>query len=435
MSRETIICYNNNQWKLQIKPESNNIIMNIQNLNEFNIYESFFISKILYINNLLQLNDSIHKIINFIFSTLEKNEFMLHEKLNGCELTLLSTKIKPYQMSFFLPKIENEKINNKEKEEEEDDDFFDFEDEFENYFQQPIISLSISNIEKIKSHNDKITSISTFPSGNFISVSYDKSIIIYDSNYNIIQIIENAHDQWIYNISIKDENNFITCSTDESIKIWIKQYNYYFLKYTISEAHDGWINKIIYCSNGNIISCSEDKTIKIWEEIYNNEYQLITKLQHSNFVYSILLLEDKNLLISCGYYGTIFWNMNNYQCINYIEDAKCYNSNSICRIDDDKIIIGSELDCKMKIISILRKKIIKEINNEFSCFGICEIESKGIFLTCGDSKNIRIYRNEDYECIKEINDAHEEQINGICKLNDNIFLSYSNDNNIKIWTI
>jgi WD40 repeat protein len=127
--------------------------------------------------------------------------------------------------------------------------------------------------------------------------------------------------------------------------------------------------------------------------------------------------------------------MNNYQCINYIEDAKCYNSNSICRIDDDKIIIGSELDCKMKIISILRKKIIKEINNEFSCFGICEIESKGIFLTCGDSKNIRIYRNEDYECIKEINDAHEEQINGICKLNDNIFLSYSNDNNIKIWTI
>jgi WD40 repeat protein len=96
-------------------------------------------------------------------------------------------------MSFFLPKIENEKINNKEKE-EEDDDFFDFEDEFENYFQQQIISLSISNIEKIKPHNDKITSISIFPSGNFISVSYDKSIIIYDSNFNIIQIIENAHE-------------------------------------------------------------------------------------------------------------------------------------------------------------------------------------------------------------------------------------------------
>ena len=37
MSRETIIYYNNNQWKLQIKPESNNIIMNIQNLNKFNI--------------------------------------------------------------------------------------------------------------------------------------------------------------------------------------------------------------------------------------------------------------------------------------------------------------------------------------------------------------------------------------------------------------
>ena len=427
-----LIDYNNNQWKLQIKPESNNIIMNIQNLNEFHIYESFFISKFHFISNLFQLNDSIHKMINFILSTLEKKEFILDENLNGCQLILLSTQIKPYQMSFFLPKIETEKINNKEKEE---DDFFDFEDEFENYFQQPIISLSISNIEIIKSHNDKITSISIFPSGNFISVSYDKSIIIYDLNFNIIQIIENAHEQWIYNVSIKDENNFITCSTDESIKIWIKRNNYYYLKYTINESHNGWINKIIYCSNGNIISCSEDKSIKIWEEIYNNEYQLICKLIHSDFVYSILLLEDKNLLISSGYEGTKFWNTNNYQCINYIDDAKCYNSNSICRIDDDKIIIGSEWDCKMKVISILRKKIIKEIDNEFCCFGICEIESKGVFLTCGDNKNIRIYKNEDCECIKIINNAHDEQINGICKLNDYLFLSYSDDNYIKIWTI
>ena len=39
------------------------------------------------------------------------------------------------------------------------------------------------------------------------------------------------------------------------------------------------------------------------------------------------------------------------------------------------------------------------------------------------------------DCIKVINNAHDEQINGICKLNNDLFLSYSDDNCIKIWTI
>ena len=431
MNRETIIDYKNNQWKLEIKPEANNLILNIQNLNHYQKYESFFLLNLLYVTKLFQLNDSIQKIVNLILSSLEKREFSLNEKINGCELTLFSTRIHPYHISFFLPKIEDEQSNNIK---EDEDDFFDLEDEFENYFQYPIINLSISLIEIIKSHYDKITSIQTFPSGNFVSVSYDRAIIIYDIFYNIIQKIDDAHEQWIYSVSIKDDNNFITCSTDESIKIWTKEDNMFILKYTINCAHQSWINKVIFCSNGNIISCSEDKNVKIWEKI-EDKYQLLTILTHSNFIYSILLLEDKNLLISSGYDGTFFWNINNFRCIHYIEDAKCWSSNSLCRINDDIIIVGGEWDNKLKVISILKKKIIKEIYNEFTCTGICEIENKEVFLVCGDNKNIKIYRNDDYECIKVINDAHDEQINGICKLNNDLFLSYSDDNCIKIWTI
>ena len=68
--------------------------------------------------------------------------------------------------------------------------------------------------------------------------------------------------------------------------------------------------------NKNIISCSNDGTVKIWEEnINNNKYQLITSLKHSDTIRSILILNNKNILISSGSDGTKFWNINNFERI------------------------------------------------------------------------------------------------------------------------
>ncbi len=66
----------------------------------------------------------------------------------------------------------------------------------------------------------------------------------------------------------------------------------------------------------------------------------------------------------------------------------------------------------MKIISISKKEIIKEINNTFQCWGIYLIEDKGIFLIGGVSKDIKIYRNDSYGCIQTIKDAHNNDIIG-----------------------
>ena len=61
--------------------------------------------------------------------------------------------------------------------------------------------------------------MSTFTSGNIISVSRDKSIIIYDINLNIIQKIENSHNEDIFYVEVINDNKFITCFCDKSIKI------------------------------------------------------------------------------------------------------------------------------------------------------------------------------------------------------------------------
>ena len=108
---------------------------------------------------------------------------------------------------------------------------------------------------------------------------------------------------------------------------------------------------------------------------------------------------------------------------------------ALYRLDEDKIIVGGKKDGIMKIISISKKEIIKEINNTFLCWRICLIENKGIFLIGGKSKDIRIYRKDNYECIQTIKDAHNDEINGFIELKDYSIASYSKDKTIKIWNI
>ena len=66
--------------------------------------------------------------------------------------------------------------------------------------------------------------------------------------------------------------------------------------------------------------------------------------------------------------------------------------------------------------------------------GISLIEDKGIFLVGGKSNDIRIYRNDNYECIQKIKDAHNWFIYGFVELKDGSIASFSDDESIKIWS-
>ena len=64
--------------------------------------------------------------------------------------------------------------------------------------------------KEITEHKKWVCSMNIFPSGNLISVSRDKSIKIYNKNLEIIQDIQNAHDNDINYVEIIDENNFVS---------------------------------------------------------------------------------------------------------------------------------------------------------------------------------------------------------------------------------
>ena len=358
-----------------------------------------------------------------------------NKKLNQ-ELELIQKENKKLNQRIELIEKQNEefKKDNEIKESEKENKTIELCHKDEN----KIKLINLQNINSIQPHNENIYSISTFPSGNIISVSKDNSIKIYDIHLNILQNIINAHDDAIGYIEVKDDNNFMTCSSDKSIKLWIKKGIKFVINKTLNNCHEQLIVKVIYLDN-SIISCSWDNTIKIWIED-NNTYNNIIILSLFNKISSILYLNDKNILISSGFDGTKFWNLNkkqinynNIYLIKHFEETWCGWYDSICRIDEDRIIIQGNNQNSLKIISISNKIIIKEIINPFQCNGITLIEDKGIFLVGGLSKDIRIYQNDNYECVQIIKNAHDDDIFGFVELKDKSIVSYSRDKKIKLW--
>ena len=290
-------------------------------------------------------------------------------------------------------------------------------------------NLKLQYICSINSNFETIYCISIFPSGNIISIS-DNSIKIYSPSFKIIQNIPNAFVKGRY-VSIKDEKNFVTCSW-KNIEIWIKKENEnkFSLKNIIKNAHKIMISKIIYCSNGNIISCSYDKTIKIWEEILNNEYQSITILTHLNAVCSIMLLEDKNYLVSSGEDGNYLWNFNNFENKFSFFGTLGQYSNQLQRFDDNKFITGG-INNNFIIVKI---NYIVYFENIYEFSSSYVIEDKGIFLISSYNM-IKVYNINDYNCIQDIKYAHNGKIYGFVQLRKGIIASYGEDNIINIWYV
>ena len=298
--------------------------------------------------------------------------------------------------------------------------------------EQNLTKVNLTNTNTIQKHLSRVQSASIFPSGNIVSVSDDKSIIIYDNLFNVLQRISDAHSQQIYYVEIKDENNFVTCSNDKTIKTWIKRNNKFEINKTINNAHDDAVIKVIYNSKGNLISCSFDYSIKIWEE-KNGEYINIKTLSHSKYIFTLLLLEDKNLLVSSGADGTIFWDLNNnYQKIIF-NDTYCEWNHGIERIGNDRIIIQDNSTFNLKIFSISQKKIILQIGNDFESNAINNFENKGIFFVGGE-RDIKIFRNDNYELIQTISNAHMDWINGFIELKNGSIASFADDYTMKIWS-
>jgi len=83
-------------------------------------------------------------------------------------------------------------------------------------------------------------------------------------------------------------------------------------------------------------------------------------------------------------------NINNYELLLSIY-IFCCGHKILKRLNKEKIIIGTDLDSKIKIVDIISKKEIKVIDNGFKCNGICVLPNRNLFMIGGKSHDIKLY--------------------------------------------
>ena len=302
----------------------------------------------------------------------------------------------------------------------------------------------------IKKTKFPIESVAQFPSGTILSADW-VSIDIYDNNFNIKQKI-NVFDiiderkifksqKKIYKIEIQDENNFAIYANDGTLQVYSKEGEDYVLKHNIENEE---IIDVIFDSKGRMITCSRDdySAMKVYEKNEKGEYKAIRTITYA-YNFDVLLLEDKNLLIARDLKTIDFYDIT--QKYKHIHEIYEKSVHGLERLGDDKII--TYRNNTLKIISIKEYKVIKTVNIGFQAYAIKYCKERDIIFAGGcysygrgyEKSILSIYRGDNFELIKSIEDIHDTCVKGISLFKDGSFATYGDDYDngypIKIWTL
>ena len=269
------------------------------------------------------------------------------------------------------------------------------------------------------------------------------------NSVRLVKIIK-GHASSVRSLLLLEDKTIASCSTDKTIRIF--EPNYYHCVKTITNnsvfslctiedtnrpsniiitnPYSSSILKLVSLSNKRIASISKSNKIQIWK-LPNIPITELTG--HSMIVYSLLYLEDKDVLLSGSLDKTLrLWNMSNYQCVTIINNVQCYSNNALYRIDNDRIIVGT--DDKFSIVNInlciIEKQITHRNFGTFRCF--IKLRDNNTII-CGGSDGKFLFYNMKTDQYTIMDNNHSDDINDLLLIDESTFMSCSSDTTIKLW--
>jgi len=237
-----------------------------------------------------------------------------------------------------------------------------------------------------------------------------------------------------------DGKLFLSSTIDYRIIIWETE-PLKFYDTICTTAHNCKIDNLFFWGEDKFISLGESEPIKIWEKINNNYKAKLMK--RINKIFSALLLNN-NILVTCGYGGTVFYDLNTMNIKKNLINAKCDKINVFRRMDNKKLIIGYKKE--LKIISIEEMEIIQTLTIDFDFIGFFIIDTYLILLNQGENnekKNIKIkfinendnitLSNKQIRGKDNIEMTDEDEL--INDLPINAFITYSANKKLNIYEI
>lgn len=247
-----------------------------------------------------------------------------------------------------------------------------------------ITSLQKYNLRKQSAIENKFNLNKKYSEIGFliISGSYDKKIIVWDSDFNksnintTKSIILRGHDFYITALEdLGNERNIISGDEKGTILLWDVLESKSIFKSTGKNTHKKMITCIIIINQlGKFVSSDLEGFIIIWEVLYEKnlknglekayDCKQLHILNNNNYgaVYNMVKKLDKNVIISCHEGKIIYWNIDKKKGECIIDDIQDKVHEIAIIENEDKFIVLCLLSNKHCICAIDHKgKIISAI--------------------------------------------------------------------------
>lgn len=242
------------------------------------------------------------------------------------------------------------------------------------------------------------------------------------------------HIGYIYSLCKIDDDNFASGSSDGTIKIWNK--NKSTSLSTIKSEDGGWIYSLCKVNDKLLAASSSDGTIKVWDiSSFDSPFLKATLKGHTNSVVKIILLKEKNVLVSCSYDKTIkFWDMDLMQDLE-ISITQEDPVTSIIELQDGRVCSGGENSIHFYTdISSKEIKVDHTIEGTKCSYTNSMIQLESGALIVADETNIKVYDVNTYELTYEVQ-GENQWICCLCQVGEDCLLSGGEGNSIVQWDL
>ncbi|CAF1017887.1 unnamed protein product [Brachionus calyciflorus] len=169
----------------------------------------------------------------------------------------------------------------------------------------------------LSGHTGFVRRIKVLNNEQLVSVSFDSTIKIWNyENGKCLKTFSVNNKEEIFCIEILDTDTIITCGDNKKLRFWNIV--------TGTQIKEIYTGKVIMSSlmiNNHLIAIGSYESIDIWN--LNSGDCVKTFYGHNQFINSLNILPDKNILVSCSLGGEIkFWNCETTDCLKTIKTTQ-----------------------------------------------------------------------------------------------------------------
>ena len=378
------------------------------------------------------------KLINKI-ETAYKESF----ERNNDILTLLNKLIDNYNgdKTMYSTIVENSKLKIKKCEDESDlNSVVSFFNEYEISRQNAPVDVSKLKEYKLLIDEGPIYSLLLLPDGRIAAGEDRDSILIINpkSDYKCDEIINTTLTPFA--LCLLSNGNFAALGKDGGLQIFNSQT----FKKEFSAKGNFMLKglSMVGLPNDRVATATSDQVIRVWKSAEPYGSEPITTIKSEDTPYSLVCMKEKNLLVVS--YGKVLtmYGLDNYAKVGEIEGMDYVQGKGMCQIDKDRVGLAGY--SKFMVVNIETKQIEVEISEKNSIreekkFCLMKLRDNNTLL-CGfgcDSSFDRaafIFCDVKGRTTKKIDsNIHNQGVLDLVAIDEETFVSCSNEDEIKVW--